>query len=595
MLETLGAIAYFRATPAAPWRYSLGPIARAMAEGKRVQLPLAERLRPKRLGEIVGNPQARSDLRSWAERWLAGVPAGHRAALLIGPPGVGKTTAAAALANEFGWGFVEMNASDARNQSSIEQIAGRASISQGLDAGTDARGPRRTLILLDEADCLSGRASDSAKPVREPLSLREFLQRRYPTVESLNKAWGLTESGKTRAFPDWGSVPRTPGRHAWAALAPARKDIEEWRAAGVVADVSDRGGLATIAKLVRSTRQPIVLTVNDDRPLTRYSPVFRSQVTRIRFYPLRDGELNGRLASVARSEAIALAPGVLEAIVGRSRGDLRAALNDLDAIAPLPAGPAQREALGTRDLSSDFAQLTTEALSRPRYYRSVEIQDRLDATPDDLLPWVEENIDRFAADPARRSAGFSVLSVAELFLARARRARVYGLWSYASELLSGGVGLAIREGPPSHPIEAQFPQFLFDMGRSRAYRALRKTVALKLGRRFHVSERKAVLFLLPFVDRLLVALVADEKDRRARKLACALVHELALTSEELAFLLGDRGDADLVEELLADPVPEPSGKEADPGSSARTDDPEPRAEPAARKAVQRSLGEFGRG
>ncbi len=564
----------------------------------RARLPLSERLRPERLAEMVGNAEARRDLRAWAERWRSGVPPGHRAVLLVGPPGVGKTTAAMALARELGWAFVEMNASDARNQTAIEQVAGRASVSQGLDATTGPGGMRRTLILLDEADCLSGRVTEGAHAAPEPVSLREFLRRRYTSLDALNAAWGLPPTGKVKAFPDWESVPRSPGRSSWANLAAARRDLDDWRAAGVVADVSDRGGLGAIARLVRTTRQPIVLTVNDDRSLLRYSPVFRSNVTRLRFGPLRDAEISARLVEICRSEAIALAPGVLEAIVGRSRGDLRAALNDLEAVAPLAPGPAQREALGARDLEADFAEFTSEVFGRPRFYRSVEVQARLDAPPDDLLPWIEENLDRFSEGPARRDAGFRVLAVAERFLARARRARVYGLWSYASELLSGGVPLAVRDRPVSRPIEARFPRFLIEMGRSRGTRATRGLVASKIGARLHVSRAKSVLLLVPFVETLLSELVRDRPGSRGHTVARALVAELGLSPEELTYLLGDRADADLVEELTRSDGPSAD----DPERAASSDASPPVSEtgapstgPGPRRRVQRSLAEFGRG
>src|SRR5208283_4834674 len=138
---------------------------------------------------------------------------------------------------------------------------------------------------------------------------------------------------------------------------------------------------------------------------------------------LREGELSAFVQRVARSEQIALHPGALESIVKRSHGDVRAALNDLDAIAPLPPGPWQLTVLGFRDLAADFVALTEEALTTPRYYRSVEVQDRLDAPPDDLLPWIEENLPMFAPDAGHRDAAFRVLAVADQFLARARRAR----------------------------------------------------------------------------------------------------------------------------------------------------------------------------
>ena len=502
---------------------------------------------------------------------------------------MGKTSAALALAADYGWSVVEMNASDARNERAIEQVAGRASITHTLFEGPGPGGRTRALILLDEADSLSGRVGDSARAALTPPILREFLRARYRTVEALNASWGLQTGGKPRPFESWDGVPKSPGNYAWAKLPSARRDLEDWRSAGRPKDTSDRGGLGAIARLVRETRQPVVLTVNDDRVLTRYSAVFRSAVARIRFYPLREREMANHLAAVTRREELDIIPTAVDAIVHRAQGDLRAALNDLDALMPLPRGPAQLAVLGTRDLSADFEALTDEALTQARYYRSVEVQDRLDATPDDLFPWIEENIPHFAPDPEHRARAFDRLGSAERSLARARQFRVWGQWSYASELMTGGVGLVIRDAPVPREGRAQFPRFLGEMGRSRTTRALRDSIARKAGRRFHVSRAKSRDVFLPLLEELLVpptrshGTVADPAGRR-------LVRELELTPEEVAYLIETEPDGAAVRAYFG-----PSGEAAneDEGATPATPETESGRPDREPRAVQRQLSDFG--
>ena len=558
------------------------------------RLPLSERLRPRRLDEIVGNAKAREELRRWAEEWNGPRPPARRAALLMGPPGVGKTTAALALAEENGWTLVEMNASDARNEAAINLVAGRASVSHTLAEPAGRRGRTRALILLDEADCLTGRLNESARTTPPPPSLREFLRARYREVESLNSAWGLG-SGRTKPFADWEAVPRTPGNSGWARLAASRTDLEEWRGAQKPPDLSDRGGLGAIAKLVRSTHQPLVLTVNDERTLTRNSPVFRSSVLAVRFYPIRDAEMAARLERVVRSEKIDLADGVIPAVVRRAAGDLRAALNDLDAVALLPAGPLQLTAVGTRDLTSDLVALTEEALSRHRYYRNVEVRDRVDTPPDDILPWMEENIPHFAPDRRHAASAFTTLAVADQFLQRARRQRVWGLWSYASELLTGGVSIMVRDEAVPIRSGASFPRFLGEMGRSRGTRAVRKGLVEKLGHRFHLSREKTGETLLPFLESVFLATRRATSDPEWKPLARGISRELDLTAEEVASLLGVEPSAALVLDLVApdeaaepasEPASEPSVEEIrTPGGGESADAPP--------RKVQRQLSDFG--
>src|SRR2546425_525197 len=119
----------------------------------------AEKYRPKTLDEVVGNPTAIAELRKWAAAWDKGRP-DKRAVVLQGDPGIGKTSAALALANEMGWSVVEMNASESRNAEAIHKVATRGAVLQTFtDTGEFVRADEggRKLIVLDEADNVFGR------------------------------------------------------------------------------------------------------------------------------------------------------------------------------------------------------------------------------------------------------------------------------------------------------------------------------------------------------------------------------------------------------------------------------------------------------
>jgi replication factor C large subunit len=112
-----------------------------------------EKYRPTTLSEVRGNDKARDEFEKWADTWDE-----HREpAVLHGSPGVGKTSAAHALAADKGWETVELNASDQRTADVIERFAGRAAmnttLSGAVDADTRGRADRgRQLVILDEAD-----------------------------------------------------------------------------------------------------------------------------------------------------------------------------------------------------------------------------------------------------------------------------------------------------------------------------------------------------------------------------------------------------------------------------------------------------------
>ncbi len=556
---------------------------------------------------MTGNPQAVEELRRWAKSWQS--PRGPprlRAALLEGPPGVGKTTAAVALAHDLGWGLVEMNASDARNRQAIEQVAGRAAQTNAFSLTGELLSAHRgqhTLILLDEADCLFSRDTESTGvDATAPISFREFLRNRYGSLPALATAWGLGARPAPPAFGDWSEIPPSGGRSKAFRLPAAQRDLSDWSETKSRPDLTDRGGLGAIAKLIRETRQPIVLTVNDPKSLNRYSPIFRTGVARISFWPLRDEDIKSVIRRTAVDQRLQISSAAADAIVHRSRGDLRAALNDLDAVSALRPGPEQEVLLGTRDVTADFFELTREILDFPRVYRSVEIRNRLDATPDDVFPWMEENLPRSTRDPSARLAAYEELADADLMLSRARRFRTYGLWSYASEVMTGGVSLTLARGDGHAPDRIAFPQFLGEMGRSRAVRAIRSSILAKSGRLLHISRRKAAESALDF---LMVAFQEARGGRRARgeaDLARRLTKELGLTAEEVAYLTGGMPDDRRVQALVgpekesveprtsADlaPVPEPSLPEN--GRSAKAETPD--EFPQSSKKTQRRLGDY---
>ena len=128
---------------------------------RAVEMPeeWTEKYRPKTLAEVMGNAEAVRSMKRWADAWSRGIP--HKKALvLMGEPGIGKTSSALALANDYGWDMVEMNASDHRNAESIKRVAGQGAVSQTLtldgEFKSTAQG-RMKLIVLDEADNLFGR------------------------------------------------------------------------------------------------------------------------------------------------------------------------------------------------------------------------------------------------------------------------------------------------------------------------------------------------------------------------------------------------------------------------------------------------------
>ena len=115
-----------------------------------------EKYRPKNLDDIVGNRIAIQKLKKWGEGWREGIP-DKKALILSGKAGVGKTSSAHALANDFGWQVIELNASDNRNADVIKRVALSGAVNESITGFGEhvlpsAGGRGKKLIILDEAD-----------------------------------------------------------------------------------------------------------------------------------------------------------------------------------------------------------------------------------------------------------------------------------------------------------------------------------------------------------------------------------------------------------------------------------------------------------
>ena len=105
----------------------------------------SEKYRPQIISDMVGNEEPRAAIMEWFAKWKKGT----KPLLLVGPPGIGKTTMAFLVAKQFGYDMIGLNASDVRSKSRINEILnpvlGNVSV-----LGTP-------MIFVDEVDGIHGR------------------------------------------------------------------------------------------------------------------------------------------------------------------------------------------------------------------------------------------------------------------------------------------------------------------------------------------------------------------------------------------------------------------------------------------------------
>ena len=159
-----------QASSSGPQQVSQGK-GKELAEGPDTRL-WTVRYAPQALTQICGNKGQVEKLARWLRAFPKNQRTGfklpgpdgsgiHRAVMIHGPPGIGKTTAAHLVAKLEGYDIVESNASDARSKKLVETglkgVLSTTSLMGYFGRGTDEveAGKKRLVLVMDEVDGMS--------------------------------------------------------------------------------------------------------------------------------------------------------------------------------------------------------------------------------------------------------------------------------------------------------------------------------------------------------------------------------------------------------------------------------------------------------
>ena len=335
-----------------------------------------ERHRPRSEQLLEGNEVQRRKIRAWLDEWQNGAPK-KKAVLLIGPPGVGKTTVARAIAEDMGWNVIELNASDARNAAAIRKAATSGATHRSLFHDPTAP-PSRTLILLDEVDHLSG-------------GLRQVSQERIErAMEGDDEKPGSSLRG-------------------------------------------DSGGKAALLRLLEQTKQPVMLACNEEMGLWGRNSSWRStrdrfgrHLLKINFVRASDEALRRIARRVLREENVAFEDSAIDALASTNHGDLRALVRDLQVMAT---------GLDGETLTADMVRAHAQASQRDvtveifpgldRLYRertsaeASQLIRTIDKDASDFLNWVHwNNASLFTHAPSVRRGTSTLLQADRAMMGR---------------------------------------------------------------------------------------------------------------------------------------------------------------------------------
>lgn len=437
----------------------------------------AEKYRPKSVGMLLGNEEAVSQFTLWLKEWSGKRKPKKTACLLVGPPGVGKTSLARAAANDMNYRIVEMNASDVRTEKAIANVLEPARTSVTLDNFTsDVRG---NLLLVDEVDGIFGR--------------------------------------------------------------------------------EDRGGLGAILSIMKKSPVPIVLTANNTDN-ERFADLLKACLV-IPLYEARPRILIAVLNHMLLQEHRTISPKSVKEVARSSHGDIRSAINDIQALAGgREEGPGSRRTRKLDEKQTLRGLLSSENVSRAR---RVLDESEVPVYRDEMLLLLQDLLPYVYTSPTKLAKAYDSLSRADIGFGRIGASRSRGMmpppfnmprrdavpnWSVLPFVLNelASVGAERGDNDVEHAMQVA-PRVSVKVPERFQYRLWQlDRLCARTARALHVSKRTALSDIVPFL--MLVFQIAPD---RGREIALGL----DLDEQDMAFL---------VSESKTEQVPKGPGEVLDP-------------------------------
>lgn len=251
----------------------------------------------------------------------------------------------------------------------------------------------------------------------------------------------------------------------------------------------DKGGLREILRIIRIAKNPLILTANDIykpslRPLRQACKV-------IKIGAVHTNSIVPLLRRILLKEGLEVDDKILKTIAKHAGGDVRAAINDLESLAL--GGDLNREGakdLHDRDVEKNIFDAIRIILKTTHYDIALSTTYDLKEDIQTIEEWIAENIPREYKKNEDIALAYDYLSKADVFLGRVHKRQNYGLWKYASALMTAGVALAKREKYRGFSSYSR-PTVFTKLSKEQGSKALLKKILSKIKSKSHVSTKRA--------------------------------------------------------------------------------------------------------
>jgi replication factor C large subunit len=288
----------------------------------------------------------------------------------------------------------------------------------------------------------------------------------------------------------------------------------------------DRGGIQAMIKLIEKSTYPIILTAIN--PWGNKFSTLRRKTDMIEFHPLEANSIFLILKKICDDEKIKYEDDVLKGLARRTRGDARAAVNDLQTLTiennELTKNSLEELHERNKEDSIINALMKIFKTTDPKVALSAFENVKEDLNEQTL--WLEENLPKEYTKPEELAEAFDKLSKADVFNRRIRRWQHWRFLVYINQLITAGIALS-KEKKYSHYVQYKPTGKILKLWWAKQKSMKKKAIASKIAEKTHSSTKEVIKNTMPYFQ------FTFQKDKEFRE---NTIQELDLSKEEVMWL-----------------------------------------------------------
>jgi replication factor C large subunit len=258
----------------------------------------------------------------------------------------------------------------------------------------------------------------------------------------------------------------------------------------------DYGGLSELLRLIETTHYPMIITANDI-----WGKKFSALRKKCELLPLNEINLDITkevVLNISKKEGLSITDELTRELVTKSKGDLRAAINDLQTLSKLK--DFFPIILDERNKETDIFNSLRKVFKDKPTNETLGVFDSVNMSTDDLILWIEENIPaEYKGEELARA--YDLLSKTDVFRGRIYKQQYWRFLVYENIFLSYGIASSKKISKPGFTAYKK-PSRILQIWLNNQKTMQKKSICEKYSQHVHISQKRA-MYEFPIIKQVI--------------------------------------------------------------------------------------------